>query len=144
MSMQDQSQKLKIRPLFYPVAAVTNNTAFVSNIIDTLGFNSLTLCWVTGSIADVDVTFTVLVEHGDNSALSDNTAVSDAMLVGTEAGAAPLFSNDNTACKIGYIGDKRYVRVTITPANNTGDIYLAGVSIQGNSVAFNQEDQKVT
>lgn len=144
MSMQDQSQKLKIRPLIYPAAAVTNNTAFVSNIIDTAGFNSLTLVIVTGSIADADVTFTVLVEDGDNSALSDAAAVADAYLIGTEAGMAPLFSNDNTTCKIGYIGTKRYVRLTITPASNTGDIYLAGVSIQGNSVSFAQEDQKTT
>jgi hypothetical protein len=57
--------------------------------------------------------------------------VADAYLLGTELGAAPDFDDDNKVGKIGYIGPKRYVRVTITPANNTGNIFLAGVWVQG-------------
>lgn len=142
--MQDQSKKLKITPLFNPKATINDTTAQVSNIIDTAGFNSLTLVIHVGSFSDVDATTTVLVEEGDNSALTDNTAVADADLVGTEAGMAPTFANDNTCCKIGYIGDKRYVRVTLTPVANTGDFFMSGLAIQGNSVAFDQEDQKTT
>ncbi len=114
-----------------PVAAVTDNTAFVSQIIDTSGFDQNEFVWLSGSIADADVTFTVLVEDGDNSSLTDAAAVADANLLGTEASAAPLFSSDNQTGKIGYIGTKRYVRVTITPAANSGNIFLAGVWVQG-------------
>jgi hypothetical protein len=115
-----------------PVAATTDNTAYVSQIIDMKGYDAAEFVWAAGSIADVDVTFTVLVEHGDNSGLSDNTAVPDDQLTNTEASAAPTFGSDNAVGSIGYLGDKRYVRVTITPAANSGNIFLAGVWIQGN------------
>lgn len=143
--MQDQSQKLKFRPLFNPKASITDTTAQVSNIIDTLGFNSLTLVLHVGDWSDVDATCTVLVEHGDNSALSDAAAVSDAMLSGgTEAGMAPTFADDNTCCKLGYIGDKRYVRMTLTPIANAGAFFMSGIAVLGNSIAHPQEDQKTT
>lgn len=136
-----------------PVAAVTDNTAFVSSILDTNGFLQNEFIGVTGSIADSDVTFTVLVEDGDASNLSDNAAVSDTYLLGTEAGtvtsgaavsgAAPGYANDNSTFKIGYIGPKRYVRVTITPANNTGNIFMAGVWAQGGGRKGPQSTQVV-
>lgn len=112
-----------------PAAAVTDNTAFVSQILDTQGFNMHEFIVQLGSIADADVTFTILVEDGDDSGLSDAASVADAFLLGTEAPAF-LFSDDNKTFKIGYIGPKRYVRVTITPANNTGNIFLAAIWLQ--------------
>ena len=115
-----------------PAAAGTDNTAYVSQIVDTLGFNSCEFIILTGANTDADATFTVLVEDGDNSGLSDNLPVADAVLLGTEAQASFLFSDDNKVFKIGYVGYKRYVRVTITPANNgAGNIYLAGVWVLG-------------
>lgn len=113
-----------------PVAATTDNTAYVSEIIDTAGALATEFVWLAGSIADADVTFTLLVEDGDDSGLSDNAAVADAQLLGTEANGKPLLSSDNKVGKIGYIGNKRYVRVTITPASNSGNIFLAGVWVQ--------------
>ena len=112
-----------------PVAAVTNNDAFVSEILDTNGFLEHEFVAMLGSIADADVTFTILVEDGAASNLSDNAAVADEFLLGTESPAF-LFSDDNKTFKIGYTGPKRYVRVTITPASNTGNIFLAGVWLQ--------------
>jgi hypothetical protein len=143
-SMVDQSQKLKIRPLFNPAASITDNTAQVSSIIDTQGFRSCTLVLEIGSWTDADATGTVLVEDGNVSTLTDNVAVADAYLTGTEAGMAPTFTNDNTACKIGYFGVKRYVRMTFTPAANTGALFVSGVAILGNNVTADQTDQKVT
>ena len=87
----------------------------------------------TGSIADADATFTVLVEDGDNSALSDAAAVADAELNGTEALAAFQFDDDNETRKIGYIGNKRYVRLTITPAANASAAVICAVAILGNA-----------
>lgn len=108
-----------------PVAAVTNDTPFVSEILDTSDALAVEFLWIAGSIADADVTFTLLFEEGDDASLSDNAAVADADLLGTEANGAPLLGSDNKCGKIGYRGKKRYVRVTITPANNTGNIFLA-------------------
>lgn len=114
-----------------PQDAVTNNTAFVSEIIDMQGYQSLTWLIATGSLADADATFVVLVEDGDIANLSDNVAVSDDLLLGTELLAGFTFTHDNKTRKIGYVGHKRYVRLTITPANNTGDVYLAAIAVLG-------------
>jgi hypothetical protein len=120
-------------PLFAPKAAVTDNTAQVSAIIDTLGYRACELVLVTGTLSDTDATFTVLVEDGNAANLSDNAAVADQYLIGTEAGASFTFADDVECRKIGYKGPKRYVRVTVTPANNTGNLFLAGVAVLGHA-----------
>jgi hypothetical protein len=132
MSFRDLHNSIHPVPLIAPVAARTDNTAIVSAIIDTLGYESCELVLVTGTNTDVNVTFTVLVEDGDNSALSDNAAVADAELLGTEALAGFTFADDIECRKIGYVGIKRYVRMTVTPSgNDSGNIFLAGVALLG-------------
>ena len=111
--------------------SVADNTAQVSQIIDRRGFDSLTFVIATGSIADADATFAVLVEHGDNSGLSDAAAVPDAELIGTEVLAGFQFDDDNETRKVGYKGSKRYVRLTITPANNASAALLCAVAVLG-------------
>ena len=148
---RDLSSVIKCTRAMSPVITNTGNTAVVSAIVDTQNFDSTTFVGVTGSIADADVTFTVLVEDGDVSSLSDNAAVDDAYLIGVEAGtvtagaavsgAAPGFADDNKTFKIGYKGFKRYVRVTVTPAANSGDIYLAAIWIQGHPRSLPQTTQ---
>jgi hypothetical protein len=113
-----------------PAAAVTDNTAYVSQILDCANAEHNEFVWSAGSIADADVTFTVLLEEGDASNLSDAAAVADADLLGTEAGAAPLLGSDDKVGKLGYIGKKRYIRATITPANNSGNIFLSAIWAQ--------------
>ncbi len=111
--------------------SVADNTAAVSQIIDMKGFGSLEFVIAAGSLADADATFTVLVEHGDVSTLSDAAAVPDAFLLGTEADASFDFSADDSVRKIGYAGNKRYVRLTITPASNASAALIAAVAILG-------------
>ncbi len=82
-------------------------------------------------MADADATFAVLVEDCDDSGLSDNAEVTDAALLETEALAGFMFANDNETRRIGYVGDKRFVRLTITPTNNSGNAFLSALAIQG-------------
>jgi hypothetical protein len=116
----------------FPAAATTDNTPWISSIIDTLGFESATLVLITGSLADADATFAVSVEHGNQSNLSDTSVPAATDLVGTIALASFDFSCDNKTRKLGYIGGNRYVRFTVTPSNNSGNAFLAGVVILGN------------
>lgn len=119
-------------PLIAPVAARTDNTAIVSAIIDRKGYESLELLIVTGTNTDANATFAVLVEDGDDPALGDNAAVIDAELLGTEALAGFTYADDVECRKIGYVGNKRYVRVTVTPSgNDSGNIFLAGIALLG-------------
>ena len=115
--MQDQFNEINVKRVISPVS-VADNTAQVGQIIDKKGFQALTYVIALGSIADADATFVVLVEDGAAANLSDAAAVADAELIGTEVLAAFQFDDDNEVRKIGYVGSKRYVRLTITPANN--------------------------
>lgn len=128
--MRDLMNQIHVARVLSPVS-VSDNTAQVGQIIDTQGYKSLTFVINTGSIADADATFAVLVEHGDVSNLSDAAAVADSGLLGTEALAGFQFDDDNEVRKIGYVGGKRYVRLTITPSANASAALLGAVAILG-------------
>jgi hypothetical protein len=133
--MRDGLSTKRFRPLIAPAAAVTDTTAIVSSIIDCLGYDAVSLVIVTGTNADADATATVLLEEGDASNLSDAAAVADADMVSMTNGTAPetaaafTFADDGETRCIGYIGNKRYIRLTVTPVGNTGNQFLAGVAV---------------
>jgi hypothetical protein len=130
--MRDLHNHLKFVRAISPVS-VADNTAQVSQVIDRLGFESLEFVIATGTLGDAGAEFAVLVEEGDASDLSDAAAVADADLLGTEAQAGFIQSDDDEIRKIGYKGNKRYVRLTITPANNATAALLAAVAVLGNA-----------
>lgn len=135
MAKFDLHNHIDVKRGVSPVAAAqTDNTAIVSQIVDTRGFGSVEYIIITGSLADADATFTTLVEEGDAANLSDAAAVADADLLGLESQASFTFAADDKVFKIGYIGNKRYVRVTVTPAANTGNACIAGVWVLGHPV----------
>lgn len=112
-----------------PGAAVTDNTPLVGSVIDVLGYDSLTFAVQVGSLADADATFAVTVEHGNAANLSDAVPVPAEQLVGTLALAGFTFADSYKTRKVGYVGSKRYVRLTVTPANNAGAAYIAAVAV---------------
>lgn len=130
--LRDLANNLHIKPAFAPKAAVTDDTAQVSTILDTAGFGSHMLALVTGTNADADATFTLLLEESNDSGMSGANAVADGDMNGTEALGSFTFADDAECRKIGYVGGKRYIRATVTPANNTGNIFLGGIWVQGN------------
>jgi hypothetical protein len=127
--MRDLANLLDFKRGLSPKAAGTDNTAYVSEILDTKGLSGTLFAILLGANTDTNATFAVLVEDGDDSGLSDHAAVDDAFLTGTEALAGfTAADDDNKVRKIGYVGPKRYVRVTITPSgNDSGNIFIAGV-----------------
>ena len=120
---------------------ISDNTANVGQIIDRADFESLEYAIAIGTIADADATFVVLIDDGDNSALTDAAAVADGFLLGTESGAAFDFADDNQVRKIGYRGSKRFVRLTITPSANSGDADISAVAILGGARKEPQSSQ---
>ncbi len=119
-----------------PVSGNAGNTGEASQIIDMQGYSGCLFVLAFGSIADTDATFTVLLEEGDVSNLSDAAAVPDSSMIsmtaGTapEAAAAPLFSDDDTVKWLDYIGTKRYIRLTVTPAANSGAWLWSAVALK--------------
>ena len=75
--MKDLHNSIDVKRCISPVS-VSDNTAQVGQIIDRKGYDSVTFLIATGSIADADATFTVLLEEGDAANLSDAAAVADA------------------------------------------------------------------
>jgi hypothetical protein len=117
-----------IKVLGDSVTRATDNTAIVVTLDRT---DHLSVEWLIalGTVADADATFTALVEDSaDNSVWA---AVADDYLLGTEAGLGLAFDDDNKTGKIGYAGAKRYVRLTLTPANNTGNADIAIIGLGG-------------
>lgn len=111
--------------------SITTNTTTAGVIIDTQGCNSLLFVIQSGTLTDG--TYTPLIEYGDDSGLSDAAAVPDDQLNGTEAGAAFADTDDNATKSIGYVGDKRYVRLSIVSASTTsvGGGTLSAVALRG-------------
>ena len=119
-----------------PVSGAADTTASVGQIIDRQGYAGVLRVIALGSIADADATFTVLLEHGDDSGLSDAAAVPDADMISQTSGTAPetaaafQFDSDNGVRYLDYIGSKRYTRLTITPAANSGAWLHSSVAIK--------------
>lgn len=135
--MRDMVNNIQVKRAISPVS-VSDDTAQVSEIIDRLGYDSLTFMIAIGSIADANATFAVLLEDGDQANLSDNAAVADADMISQTPGTAPetaaafQYDDDNEVRKVGYVGNKRYVRLTITPSGNASGALLSAIAVLGN------------
>jgi len=122
---------------FHPVVAVqpgtttSDNTPIVSSIIDVMGFGSLTFLILLGALADADATFSVKWEHGNAANLSDATEATENDMCGTLELAGFTAADDGKARKIGYCGNKRFHRITITPAGNAAAANVAVLALLG-------------
>jgi len=123
----DLMNNIDVKRVISPVS-VADTTAQVGTVVDGQGFGSVTYLIATGSIADADATCTVLLEESDASG-SGFAAVADADLLGTEVLAGFQFDDDNECRKLGYIGSKRYTRLTITPVANASAALLCAVAV---------------
>jgi hypothetical protein len=133
--MRDFANNIAVLSVIAPAA---NNdlgtTPLVGAIIDRLGFESLTYAIATGALTDANATYSVLLEESDAANMDGASAVADADLIGTEAAAGFTYANDGVVRKLGYVGNKRYTRLTITPAGaDDGDSPIAAVAILGNA-----------
>lgn len=111
--------------------SIATNTTTVGNIIDSAGFGSLGFSLVTGTVSDGD--YTLVIEHGDDSGLSDAATVASTDLIG----GLPSFTadtDDNLSKDVGYVGKKRYVRASIVSANTASGAVIGVVAIKGHAV----------
>jgi hypothetical protein len=131
--MRDLASNIAIRAVI-PPAVVSDNTAAVGTVIDRRGFDSLTYVIAAGILADADATFAALLEESDASG-AGFTAVADADMIGTEALAGFTFADDGAVRKLGYVGHKRYTRLTLTPAGNSANAPLSAVAVLGHASA---------
>jgi hypothetical protein len=105
------------------IAAITSNTTTAGVEVDTQGYESVTIEVITG--ARTDGTVTPLLQESDVSG-SYSGSVADEDLIGLEADAALLTAQSRT--RFGYIGKKRYVRVSLVSTSVTTGL-TAGASV---------------
>lgn len=107
----------------FDIQTISSNTTTNGDIIDTQGFEAVTFVFQTGTVTDGD--YTVLLEESDDSGFTTSNAVADSDLIGTEAGASfTLDTDDNKVSKLGYNGNKRYLRASIVSTNTSSGATL--------------------
>ncbi len=107
---------------------VITTSAVNGSIIDTLGYNTLEFVVTAGTVTD-GTSYTVSLTEGDAANLAGGNAVAAGDILGT----LPVFAatDDNVTKRVGYIGAKRYVRLTITPVGATSGGTFSGVALLG-------------
>lgn len=114
-----------------PAAAIGSSTTTTSQIIDRLGYDSLEFLIISGALTDG--TYTPSLFESDDSGMSGETEVTAAAsLLGTAALATFALTNDDVVKKIGYRGNKRYVRLKIVSTVVTTGGFLCAVAIKSN------------
>lgn len=93
---------------WFPVKATVSGSPAAGVIIDTQGFDSLS--WLITLNAAGQPVYTI--EHSDASNLAGSEVVDASLIVQDSYGAG------STVHKVGYLGNKRYVRLTHTLAGS--------------------------
>ena len=124
MSEVDIHNDMDALPVIAP--AVYTSTE-VGTIIDTDGAEGIEFIISAGVLTTG--TWTPLLEDGDDAALSDSATLATALTVGTIAAATFAATDDGLVKKIGAVGHKRYVRLTMTGAS-TPDGLIGAVAIK--------------
>ena len=105
---------------------ITSDTTTAGAIIDTAGLEGLE--FTVSSATITDGVYTILLEDGDDSGLSDAAAVTGDDLLGNN----PRFilTDDDIATRVGYVGNKQFVRLSIVSTGTTTGGAFAATAIQ--------------
>lgn len=106
-------------------ATINSDTTTAGVEIDTLGYESLT--FLNRASSYTDGTYTPLIEESDTSS-SGYAAVADNDLIGTEADAALSAAG---VSRIGYVGTKRYVKLSFVSTSTSTGATLDSVAVLG-------------
>lgn len=133
--MNDLGNTIVLRRLISPFRQTNASTAVVSQILDRQGFDRVLIAIQTGDLTDANATFAALLEESDASDMSGANTVAAADMVGGVAAATTLafaFGDDHIFKQAGYIGSKRYLRLTITPtSNDSGNLDVGAFAVLG-------------
>lgn len=128
--MRDLLNEIKVLTAVAPVV-VSNNTPPTEIEIDRQGYESLTFAIALGVLADTDATFAVTLTESDTSGTGYTSVAADDIVLNSETSFD--YSADNGCKKVGYIGNKRFVKCTVTPTNNSGNAPIGVVAILGHA-----------
>lgn len=126
--MRDLHSKIKVQRAISPVALGTTGTGKTSVIIDRQGYDSLEFIVGVGTVTATNATVTAILKESATTGGSF-TSVADADLLGTEAGASVAAAatrtsgvSKNVSKRVGYIGSKRYLTLSLINTVSAGII----------------------
>ena len=122
--MRDLKNNISVQQSLAPASqtAAANGSG-----VDLQGFNSACAVIDAGAIGGTTPSFTFELQESDDNAAF--TAVADTDLEGVE----PVLTAGDSVTRIGYTGNKRYLRVAITAASGTTPTLLCSAAfILGN------------
>lgn len=103
---------------------ITSDTTTNGAIIDLKGLNSIEFIVQSGAITDGDYLFSV--EVGESADLSDGFSTFEGLLGGEISFTS---ADSNKIKKIGYIGNKRYLRLSIFSSNTSSGGFFSAIAI---------------
>lgn len=120
MASRDLKNDIRILSAF-DGATIATDTTTAGNIIDTALFSSVTFVLALGAYTAGDAT--MLLEESDDATFTVSNVV-DAQFILNDA-AESLVDAANAIQTLGYVGHKRYVRMSIV-SDNGADFYASG------------------
>lgn len=113
----------------YPLLNITSNGTIVGNPIDLQDVNSVQLTIQSGTITDGVHNFSL--EESVDAGFSVPIAVPDSDLRGAVTADLEFGSADDQVSKdVGYVGNKRFVRWTLTSSGVTTGGFFSGMLIK--------------
>ncbi len=110
-------------------SAISSDTNTDGEVIDTAGYKSCEFVILSATLTDG--TYTPAILESDASDMSGATAADAADLIGTVAAATFAATADGAVKKLGYKGNKRYVKLRIASTGTTSGGTVSAVCIQG-------------
>lgn len=124
----DCNSQYEFKRLLSPVVS-TDNTELVSQTIDLQAYDGFEVAINSGTLSDASgTTITPKLFESDDSGMSGEAEVTDANLL---YGAPTVWTeaSDDAVQQFGYRGNKRYVRLKLTVAGNSGNIPISAVAM---------------
>src|SRR5260221_11418209 len=117
MAVKDLHSEIALRIAIAPQSQA-GNIALQSALIDRKGgsggaFEALEFLIANGAIGTAPATFTTTITHGDLANGTDQAACAATDLLGTPAGASFTGAQPNATFRLGYVGARRYVQLTV-------------------------------
>jgi len=114
-----------------PIITITSNGTANGSVIDMFGYDAINFDFLSGNAIGADVTVTM--EHDDDAGFATAVAVPSKFIIGELPSFLIAGAETNTVKSVGYVGKKRYVRVSITSANYAADTQIAGIANRGDA-----------
>ena len=105
------------------LAPASRNAAANGSGVDLKGFNAAMVVFDAGAIGGTSPSFTFQVEESDDNSVF--TPVADEDLQGTE----PVFTAGDQIARVGYIGNKRWIRSRLDDVQGTSPTLLCSSSV---------------